>query len=266
MKHYLVAPFHGLRAHADPGLDATIRARTFLPRMPDRAFYFGRTAAALHRLPLPARFAAETHLHVGVTAGTRRVDALGVVPHHVRLDPLDFTHCAGLPITSVCRTWCDLAASGLRLGELVAAGDRIIWRRSPTGTVDELRRAISRYESRRGVRLLRAAIDMLSDRSDSAPETELRVAIILAGFPPPLVNAELEVGGRQVYPDLSWPDHRVAIEYEGDHHRTEGDQWHRDIRRDGGYGDDGWSLYRGTAEDYRSPHQLLLWLARRLPR
>lgn len=266
MKHYPAAPFHGLRAYADPGLDLGFRARTFLPRMPERAFYFGRTAAAIHGLPLPARFAAETHLHVGVASGARRVDALGIVPHHVRLDPVDITLREGLPISSVSRTWCDLAASGLRLSELVAAGDRIIWRRAPRGSVDELRHAMSRYASRRGVRLLRAAIDMLSDRSDSAPESELRIAIVLAGFPRPLVNAELEVGGRHVSPDLSWPDHRVAIEYEGDHHRIKRDQSHRDIRRDGGYGDGGWSLYRGTADDYRSPHDLLLWLARRLPR
>jgi very-short-patch-repair endonuclease len=266
MKQYPTAPYSGLRADADPGFDVTVRARTFLPRMPPRAFYFGRTAAALHGLPLPTRFTSETHLHVAVTAGCRRVDALGIIPHHVRVHPSDVIRLAGLPISSVWRTWCDLAAAGLGLGELVAVGDRIIWRRSSAGTIDDLRRATSRYESRRGVRLMRAAIDMLSDRSDSATESELRVAILLAGFPRPLVNAELEIGGRVTHPDLSWPDRRVAIEYEGDHHRTDRDQWHRDIRRDGGYRDSGWSLYRATAEDYRSPHDLLLWLARRLPR
>ena len=266
MKRYPSAPFQGLRAGADPGFDVTARARTFLPRMPERAFYFGRTAAALHGLPLPSRFATETHLHVGVVAGARRVDALGIIPHHVTIEPLDITRRAGLPLTSACRTWCDLAASGLRLGELVAAGDRIIWRRMPTGTEDEIQHAMSRYEGRRGLRLMRVAVAMLNDRSDSAAESQLRVAIALAGFPDPLVNAEFEIDGRVVHPDLSWVEHRVAIEYEGDHHRTDRDQWHRDIRRDGGYGDSGWSLYRATADDYRSPDNLLLWLARRLPR
>lgn len=266
MKHYPTAPFHGLRADADPGFDLLARARIFLPRMPQRAFYFGRTAAALHGLPLPSRYSAETHLHVGVTAGGRRVDPLGVIPHHVRIDQRDVIVRAELPVTSVCRTWCDLAASGLQLGELVAVGDRIIWRRSPTGTLDELRSAMSRYESRRGIRSMRTAIDLLSDRSDSAPESELRVAILLAGFPQPLVNVDAHVGGRIVHPDLSWPDHRVAIEYEGDHHRTDRGQWHRDIRRGGSYAEGGWSLYRATSEDYRDPHDLLLWLGRRLAR
>lgn len=234
--------------------------------MPPRAFYFGRTAAALHGLPLPSRHSGETHIHVGVTAGERRVDPLGVIPNHVRMHETDVVTLAGLPVSSVCRTWCDLAASGLRLGELVAAGDRIIWRRSPTGTREELGLAVSRYESRRGIRSLRAALELLSDRSDSATESELRVAILLAGFPQPLVNVEVRAGGREVHPDLSWPDRRVAIEYEGDHHRTDRDQWHRDIRRDGGYAEGGWSLYRATFEDYRDPHDLLLWLARRISR
>lgn len=266
MKHYAMAPFHGVRADADPGTDVHARARIFLTRMPRRAFYFGRTAAALHGLPLPSRYNAETHLHVGVTAGERRVDPLGVIPHHVRIDHTDIVTRAGLPVSSVARTWCDLAASGLQLGELVAVGDRIVWRRAPAATLDELRRAVSRYESRRGIRSLRNALPLLSERSDSAPESELRVAILLAGFPVPSVNLDVKVGGRVVNPDLSWPDRGVAIEYEGDHHRTDRDQWHRDIRRDGGYAEGGWSLYRATAEDYRDPHSLLLWLGRRIAR
>ena len=118
-------------------------------------------------------------------------------PHHVRIDETDVVTFAGLPVSSVCRTWCDLAASGLRLGELVAAGDRIIWRRSPTGTREELGLAVSRYESRRGIRSLRAALELLSHLSDSATESELRVAILLAGFPQPLINVEVRVGGRE---------------------------------------------------------------------
>jgi hypothetical protein len=266
MKHYTAAPFVGLRADADPGFDVAARARIFLPRMPPRAFYFGRTAAALHRLPLPARFASETHLHVGVPTGARRIDALGIIQHHVLVESEDLTRRGGLPISTTARTWCDLAAADLRLGELVAVGDRIIWARSPIASLDGLRSAVHGYRSRRGIRLLRAALDMISDSSDSAPESELRVAILLAGFPPPAVNIEVRLGDRTVRPDLSWPDRLVAIEYEGDHHRTDRNQWHRDIHRDTSYEDFGWARYRATSQDYASPHRMLLWLGRRLAR
>ncbi len=238
----------------------------FAERMPPRAFYFGRTAAALHGLPLPTRFASETLLHVGVASGQRRVDTLGVQAHHVDLSRSDVVELHGLRVTSVERTWCDLAAARLTLAELVAAGDRAIWRRSPRTTLAALQRNIDGYQGRRGSRLMRVAFGLLSDAADSPPESELRVAIIDAGFPPPAVNLPLETpGGERYSPDLSWPELKVAIEYEGDQHRLDREQWNHDIRRFAALQDAGWWIYRATAEDYRSTHRLILWLAQRVP-
>jgi hypothetical protein len=243
-----------------------LRAAIFLPRMPDRAFYFGRTAAAIHEYPLPPRFSDETNLHVGVPAGLRRIDAVGIVAHHVRVTATDIEIRRGLPVSSAPRTWCDLAASGLSLGELVAAGDRAIWRRNPLTTRRDLLRCIGRYESRRGSRLMRVAIELLDPAADSAPESEIRVAILEAGLPRPAVNLKIPIPGfGDIHPDLSWPRARVAIEYEGDHHRVGREQWQHDIRRYAALQDAGWWIYRATVVDYRDPHQLLLWLARHLP-
>lgn len=265
MNRPLAAPYWGVRAFSDPGSDAVARAALFADRMPPRAFYFGRTAAALHQLPLPDRFAAETTLHVAVPAGERRVDVLQIVAHHVRVGESDVTAWRRTAVSSPARTWCDLAAC-LTLAELVAVGDRLIWRRSPLTTRQDLCAQIARYESRRGIRLLRTAIDMLSESADSAPESEIRVAILLAGFPPPRVNEEIRLSsGATLHPDLSWPELRIAIDYEGDHHRTDRKQWRSDIRRFSDLHDDGWCTYRATGDDYRSPHRLLLWLARQLP-
>ena len=112
---------------------------------------------------------------------------------------------------------------------------------------------------------MREAFGLLSDASDSAPESELRVAIVVAGFPPPEVNEPIRTGGEIMHPDLSWHRLKVAIEYEGDHHRVDRSQWSRDIRRFRTFTDAGWSIYRATAHDYRAPHKLLLWLGRNLP-
>lgn len=264
MKQHPVAPYRSIRASADPGNDIPLRALIFDARMPERAFYYGPTAAAMHGLPLPARLSDETLLHVAVEAGVRRLESLGVVPHHVRITPADLVTIRGVRATSIERTWCDLAACGLTVAELVAAGDRALWRRDPRTTRHELNAAVARYDGRRGIRLMRGALPLLSDASDSAAESELRVAILEAGFPAPDVNAVVRVGGAVIHPDLSWPSRRVAIEYEGDHHRTDRDQWNSDIRRQTMLNDAGWSVYRATAEDYRSAHRLLLWLARRL--
>lgn len=266
MKAHDVAPYWGLRAREDPGADVALRASIFASRMPERAFYFGRTAAGLHGLPLPPRFAGETGLHVGVPSGARRVDALGVIPHHVRIAPNDVVTHRSLRVTSVERTWCDLATSGLSLAELVAAGDRALWHRAPWTTAARLQDCMHRYEGRRGARLMRAAFEMLSDAADSPPESEVRVAIVMAGFPPPLANSEIRLrNGETMQPDLSWPQYKVAIDYEGDHHRVGREQWNSDIRRFRAFNDESWRIYRATADDYRAPHKILLWLARNLP-
>jgi hypothetical protein len=234
--------------------------------MPTRAFYVGPTAAALHELPLPPRFAAETSLHVGVPAGDRRVSVLGVIPHHLRIAPEDIVTHRSLRATSVARTWCDLATARLTLAELVAAGDRCIWQRDPRTTVEEMIACIERYEGRRGSRLMRTASRLLSNASDSAAESEVRVAISCAGFPPPEVNVPIRLpNGETLHPDLSWARFKVAIEYDGDHHRVDRAQWNRDIQRFRIFADAGWRIYRATADDYRSPERLLLWLARHLP-
>lgn len=261
----MVAPYWGLRAEVDPGADAARRAQIFAARMPPRAFYFGRTAAAIHGLPLPSRFSEEWQLHVGVTAGERRVDALGIVPHHIRVGAQDLELRHGIAVTSIARTWCDLATCGLTLAELVAAGDRAIWYRGPLILRSKLDAALARYEGRRGVRLMQLGLPLLSDRADSAPESELRVSIILAGFPSPDVNVEIRLrSGVPAQPDLSWPAQKVAIEYEGKHHRTDRGQWHRDIRKHTGLQEENWSVYRATADDYQSPGRLLAWLSRHL--
>ena len=261
-----IAPFWGIRSAADPGEDQTLRALAFAPRLPDRAFYFGITAAAIHGLPLPTRLSEQPSIHAAVRAGDRRIQAAGVTPHHVRVRDDDITTVRGLPVTTSARTWCDLATAGFTLAELVAAGDRAIWWRAPRSSRDQLGLAIAHYEGRRSAAIMRAALPLLTDRADSPAESALRVAIIAAGFAEPEVNAELRMGGTVLHLDLSWPDRLVAIEYEGDHHRTDRDQWRHDIRRFTQLQDAGWFVYRATADDLRDPGRLLVWLSHRIQR
>lgn len=262
--HEFEHPYWGVRS--DVVVDTVLeRVRAFVPRLPDRGFYFGFTAAMLHGIPLPAR-AASVNLHIGVRAGDRRIDCSGVTAHHVILGDADLMSVNGLPATSPARTWYDLAASGLHRPELVAAGDRLLWRRDPLTSENDIRAALARYEGRRGSRLLRDALPMLSSRSDSAPESELRVAVIDAGLPHPEVNAEVvdDRGRFLASPDLIWRSAKVALEYEGDHHRTDRDQWHRDLERYSRLQENGWIVLRASAADYRDPSALIARLARLL--
>ena len=63
-----------------------------------------------------------------------------------------------------------------------------------------------------------------------------------AGFPEPEMNGRIELAdGEWVMPDLLWRAKRVCLEYEGDHHRTDAEQFRRDIAR----------VRRLEAEDWR---------------
>jgi very-short-patch-repair endonuclease len=74
----------------------------------------------------------------------------------------------------------------------------------------------------------------------------------------------LRIAGKVLHLDLAWPDARVAIEYEGDHHRTDRAQWHYDIRRYDLLAENGWTVIRATASDYRDAQYLVTRVRRAL--
>ena len=66
-------------------------------------------------------------------------------------------------------------------------------------------------------------------------ETRLRLLVVLAGLPEPVVNHVLrdENGGWTYRFDLSWPQVKLALEYDGRQHAEDSRQWVRDVRRRG---------------------------------
>jgi hypothetical protein len=64
-------------------------------------------------------------------------------------------------------------------------------------------------------------------------ETRVRLLIVLAGLPEPVVNQVLRDGnGAWTHRlDLSYPDLRIAIEYDGRQHAESSHQWVRDVAR-----------------------------------
>ena len=256
----LATPFAGTRDLASAETTLLRLCHAFELRMPSRAFYCGPTAAALLRIPLPPWWPV-LPLNVGVRTGERRVDAAGVRARHLTLDPDDVALLGGLRMTSPERTWCDLAGA-LTVAQLTGAGDFLLWRRRPLSSIAQLSEAVERYPGRRGIRNLRAALPLLCERADSAPESEIRIAILAAGLPAPDVNEPVydSHGVFVAQPDLTWRSYRVALEYEGDHHRTDREQWNEDIRRINALQLIDWVAIRASSPDYRRPGALLVKL------
>jgi hypothetical protein len=87
-------------------------------------------------------------------------------------------------------------------------------------------------------------------------ETRVRLLLVRAGLPCPEVNRDVFdlAGSWLAPPDLSYPALKIAIEYDGDHHRTDRKQWRRDRARDANLREAGWIVITLTADDvFRYP-------------
>lgn len=232
--------------------------RAYALRMPQDAFFCGPTAALLHGIPIPTMPAEIPALHVGLPKNTRAVHIVGVSGHSYDIHPDEVIVRDGCRLTSLERTWCDLART-LALGDLVAAGDWLIYWRSARTNLARLAAAVAGYSSQRGVKKLRLAFTLLNGHAESPRESRLRVEIVLAGLPNPEVNVELfdSHGVFLARADLLFRAFGLILEYEGLQHLTDRAQWQRDIDRTHALEDEGWRIIRVTAEDLRDPRRLI---------
>lgn len=230
-------------------MDTVARCAALRLVLPPRAMFSHLTAAELCKIPAPR----DPLIHLSVVSEFEpRID--GVVGHRA-LELPDPQFACGLPVTPPGRTFVDLAAR-LDLRSLVAAGDALA---RLSGSKAELTAAVEHGAKRRGIRLARTALRFVDPRADSAPESHLRMLLILAGFPPDLVNEYVydEQGRIVAKPDLAYLV-RLALEYEGAHHLREQRQWDSDIRRDASYQDSDWYLIKVTKTAlYEHPDQLV---------
>jgi len=160
---------------------------------------------------------------------------------------------ASLPVTSVPRTAFDIGRRG-RLGEAVARLDalgNVVGFTAPA--VNEL---IEAHPGTRGLCRLREALALHDAGAQSPRETWLRLLVIGAGLPRPQTQIPVVVNGRpKYYLDMGWEDLKIAVEYDGDHHRTDRAQFARDITRLEELADLGWTVIRVAAGT--PPHEIL---------
>ena len=224
---------------------------------PDAASH--STAARLWGIILPYRLEEDNGLHLTRWKGSNRVRRPGVVGHRAPLTSRDVVEIYGATVTSPAWTWTDLAPA-VSLEELVAAGDSLLRRQDaprrscdlnvpdPLSSLTEIASAVERRGGSRGIRLAREALPLLRSGVDSGPESRLRLLITQAGLLEPEVNQwVLDKNGRRISrPDLMYRELRIAIEYEGEHHMVDAEQWHRDINRDDRLRAMGWTVLRFT--------------------
>lgn len=203
-----------------------IRAMAALAVNPPGAMASHHTAARLLQLPVPDHFDE----HVTVSNANDRRRRSGVVCHLASPSPTGRVRgtFAGIPLCLPEQLFIDMAAY-LSFVDLVVLGDALV--RRGHLTLEQLMTA-SRESSRRGGAALRAA-RYVRREVDSAMETRLRLLLVLAGLPEPVVNHLLRNAAGSVMRrfDLCYPDVRVIVEYDGRQHADNTKQWESDILR-----------------------------------
>lgn len=121
------------------------------------------------------------------------------------------------------------AKTELELLDLVVAGDWLV--RIKRATLDDVREGLTSATGR-DCRRARRAGELVRAGAESPRESRLRLAIVLAGLPEPVCNVDLGDDyffiGRV---DLYLPEWNVAVEYEGDQHRTDPRVFGHDLER-----------------------------------
>jgi hypothetical protein len=264
----LTRPYRGVRTTAPPSTTAE-RCAAYLPVLRDGQFFSHGTAGVLHGMPLPRSITEDPRIHVSAFLPAQRVRAVGVIGHRLEFRPGAVATRSGLPVTTEAETWC-LLGGVLGVEALIVAGDHLVRR----GIADRAAVLTDLHEALGGVRRLgserlQRALALVRPGVRSPRESLLRALLVLAGLPEPEVNQRLhDQSGRYLGEgDLVYRSARLVLEYEGDHHRTDPEQWRRDIRRRERFEDAGWSVLRVTNDDvFRHRHELIARVRSRLHR
>jgi hypothetical protein len=234
----IFTPSRGIRLplHSTGSTADNVRAYT---RLDPGCVLTHSTAARLWCICLPGWLDADWRIHVARPADGCKPRRRNLVGHQLSFEEGEVMMFDGVRLTSPARTWLDLASMS-SMDELVAAGDSIVVEhgagfpvpRQPLATVPDLQGMVRQHPGMRGVKKARLALDLIRVGADSAPETMLRLALVRAGLPEPALNVVLRngLGHPVVWPDAAYPEHRIAIQYDGVHH-GDPDQYRRDIKR-----------------------------------
>jgi len=220
-----------------------------------------RDAAALHGL----RDGGGTRIDVSTPAERRSTERIRVHGRR-RLDAADVTTVEGIPVTTVSRTFADLAevvaADALRKALSEAERQRTL-------DVKGIEEALVRVRGRRGrsVAAVRAALRELSDHGATLTRSPLedRLLPLLDAhrLPRPATNAYVE--GYEC--DAVWHPSRLVVELDGwDAHKTRRAFQH-DRTKANALTNAGWTVLRFTHADVtRRPHETAAAIAAQLSR
>ncbi|MGE2728555.1 DUF559 domain-containing protein [Mycolicibacterium vaccae] len=177
----------------------------------------------------------------------------GIVTRADALLDDEIVNVSGMDVTTPVRTAFDLARRG-PVGEAVARLDALA--AATHFKIDEVRDLAASHPRNRGIRRLDDVLGLVDAGAESPQETRLRL-LLMQKFPRPTTQIPVlrPDGYRRYYLDMGWEDIKVAVEYDGQHHRTDDVSYRKDIERIEYIQSAGWIVVRVVAGD--KPNQVL---------
>ncbi|OBF51737.1 hypothetical protein A5756_18065 [Mycobacterium sp. 852002-53434_SCH5985345] len=234
--------FRDVYVSRDSDVTAALRARAGWLWTGRQGVVAGFSAAALHGSKWVDGATVVDLIH------DNRHRQAGIRAHGDRIDEDEIVVLGGIAVTSAARTALDLgcwysttaAVAGI---DALARATRI-----KTADVELL---ADRYSGRRGIVQAREAIALFDSGAQSPKESWLRVVLVQAGLPPPVTQIPVtdDFGDLVAYLDMGWEEIKVAVEYDGEQHRSDRRQYTWDVRRLETLERLGWIVIRVLAGD-----------------
>lgn len=229
--------FPDVYVRSDVPVDLTLRSRAAYLLVEGRGVLAGHSAAELLGASCgPANAPAEVALPRG-----RMRPRPELLVHQGVLCTDEIAVVDGVWVTSPVRTAYDLARRDPYV-EAVVALDALSHRHGFAPA--QILEAARRHLGARGSAQLDEVVRLASPLAESPMETRIRLAIVLGGLPPPVLQHP--VGPYRL--DLAYPGIRLAMEYDGAEHRTQ-ERAHRDLDRQAYLSDAGWRVLRFRDRD-----------------
>lgn len=253
-----VAIHPGVYVPRSTALTAADRAKAAFLWSRRRGVVSGRSAAALHG----AKW-VDPHAPAELIYGNRHRPA-GIITYADRIADDEVTVRGDIRVSTPARAALDMACRGR--SDAVAAIDALA--NATHLRISDVELLVQRYPGRRGIKRARGVLGLVDAGAESPRETWLRLLLVRAGFPPPTTQIPVYDGYGEFVArlDMGWEEALVAVEYDGDHHRTSRRQFNRDIARMEALSQLGWTVIRVTAEDNTGGiiHRVGAALARRV--
>ena len=172
----------------------------------------------------------------------------GILTRNDTLLDGEVARVAGLPVTTPERTAFDLARRGPVSGA-VARLDALA--RATHFKARDVEELAQRHPHVKGLRRVDRVLDLVDAGAESPKESWLRTMLISAGYRRPETQIPVLRADdySRYYLDMGWEDIKVAVEYDGEHHRADPRAYRKDIERLDYLASVGWIIVRVVQGD-----------------